>query len=101
MRELRANAAAGPDGYPAILLRNCSQALAPPLTRIWRQSLTEGVIPPSCKEALIVPIHKGKSKAVPKNYRPVALTSQLSKVFEKVVIVINSGISNSNFDKGV
>ena len=85
MRELRANAAAGPDGYPAILLRNCSQALAPPLARIWRQSLTEGVIPPSCKEALIVPIHKGKSKAVPKNYRPVALTSQLSKVFEKVV----------------
>ena len=85
MRELRANAAAGPDGVPAALLKYCSDALAPPLASIWRQALNEGVTPPSCKSALIVPIHKGKSKAVAKNYRPVALTSQLSKVFEKVV----------------
>ena len=70
---------------PAALLRNCSHAIAPALARIWRKSLSEGVIPPTCKSALIVPIHKGKSKAVAKNYRPVALTSQLSKVFEKVV----------------
>ena len=85
MRELRANSAAGPDGFPAILLKKCSNALAPPLARLWRASLREGVIPATCKSANIVPIHKGKSKAVPKNYRPVALTSQLSKVFEKVV----------------
>ena len=85
MRELRANSAAGPDGFPAILLKKCSEALAPPLARLWRASLREGDIPASCKCANIVPIHKGKSKAVAKNYRPVALTSQLSKVFEKVV----------------
>ena len=85
MRELRPNAAPGPDGFPAALLNKCSKALAPPLATAWRQSLNEGVVPETCKSALIVPIHKGKSKAVAKNYRPVALTSQLSKVFEKVV----------------
>ena len=34
---------------------------------------------------MIVPIHKGDSTAHAKNYRPVALTSHLVKVFEKVV----------------
>ena len=85
MRELRLNAAAGPDGIPAILLNKCASALAPPLASIWRKSMKDGDIPLPLKSATIVPIHKGKSKALAKNYRPVALTSQLCKVFEKVV----------------
>ena len=85
MRELRLNSAAGPDGIPAVLLNKCAAALAPPLAEIWRKSLHEGEVPSLLKSALIVPIHKGKSKAQAKNYRPVALTSQLCKVFEKVV----------------
>ena len=85
MNELTHNAAPGPDRFPAILLRKCRHALAPPLSRIWRESLSSGEIPDICKSATITPIHKGKSRAVPKNYRPVALTSHLIKVFEKVV----------------
>ena len=85
MDELSSNAAPGPDGFPAILLKKCSDALSPPLTRIWRKSLECGIIPSSCKTATISPIHKGKSRAVPKNYRPIALTSHLIKVFEKVI----------------
>ena len=34
---------------------------------------------------MISPIHKGGSRSAPKNYRPVALTSHLIKVFERVV----------------
>ena len=34
---------------------------------------------------IICPVHKGGSRAVPKNYRPVALTSHLIKVFERVL----------------
>ena len=85
MSELSANSAPGPDGFPAILLKKCRDALAPPLAAIWRTSLADGAIPTICKSATITPIHKGKSRAVPKNYRPVALTSHLIKVFEKVV----------------
>ena len=85
MEELASNAAPGPDSFPAILLKNCSSALAPPLARIWRTSLATGEIPSICKSATITPIHKGKSRAAPKNYRPVALTSHLIKVFEKVL----------------
>ena len=85
MEDLSPNAAPGPDGFPAMLLKKCSDALSPPLTRIWHKSMECGIIPETCKTANITPIHKGKSRAVPKNYRPVALTSHLIKVFEKVI----------------
>lgn len=85
MRELPSSAAAGPDGFPAILLKKCCSALSPPLANIWRQSFIEGRVPDTCKQALITPVHKGKSRSIPQNYRPIALTSHLVKVFEKVV----------------
>ena len=34
---------------------------------------------------MITPIHKGGDRKVPKNYRPVALTSHLIKTFEKIL----------------
>ena len=85
MEELSPNAAPGPDGFPAILLKKCKESLAQPLALIWRKSLKSGEIPESCKTATITPIHKGKSRATAKNYRPIALTSHLIKVFEKVL----------------
>ena len=39
----------------------------------------------TCKLAHIIPIHKGKIWSLPNNNWPVALTSHLIKVFEKVV----------------
>ena len=44
-----------------------------------------GIIPQLLKTANIVPIHKGKSRGDPANYRPVALTSHLIKLFEKIL----------------
>ena len=37
------------------------------------------------KQSFIVPIHKGDSHAEASNYRPVALTSHLCKIFEKIL----------------
>lgn len=44
-----------------------------------------GHIPQILKTAHIIPIHKGGSRGIAKNYRPIALTSHLIKIFEKVV----------------
>ena len=44
-----------------------------------------GVIPPELLLVLVTPVHKGGSRAIPKNFRPVALTSHLIKVFERVL----------------
>ena len=79
------NAAAGPDRFPAILLKKCKNALVTPLYMVWRKSLDESTVPSFEKHANITPIHKGGSRATPKNYRPIALTSHLIKIFEKVI----------------
>ena len=83
--QLNSSSAAGPDGLPAILLKTCRKQLSTPIFKLWRSSLDSGCIPPELLLVLISPIHKGGSRAVPKNYRPVALTSHLIKVFERVV----------------
>ena len=83
--ELKGTAAAGPDGVPAILLKTCRKELSKPLYTMWRSSLDSGKIPSELLLVLISPIHKGGSRSAPKNYRPVALTSHLIKVFERVL----------------
>ena len=56
---LSANAAAGPDGVPAL--------------------------PQLMKLAFVIPIHKGGSRGLPVNFRPVSLTSHIMKILERLV----------------
>ena len=83
--ELKADSAAGADGVPANLLKLCRKELAKPLYLLWRSSLDHGCIPSDLLLVLVCPVHKGGSRGIPKNYRPVALTSHVVKVFERVV----------------
>ena len=80
-----ANSTPGPDGVPASLLKECRKELQKPLWILWKESLRQGIIPPDLLLVLICPVHKGGSKADPAQYRPVALTSHIVKVFERVV----------------
>ena len=83
--ELSSTSAPGPDNFPAIMLKNCKSTLAKPLTMIWTKSYNEGKVPQSLKECIITPTHKGGDKAAASNYRPIALTSHLIKIFEKIL----------------
>ena len=83
--ELRSNSAAGPDGIPAVLIKKCIVPLSVPLQHLWTQSMRTGRIPTELKVGKITPIYKGGNKCEPKNYRPVALTSHVIKLFEKIL----------------
>ena len=85
IEELRNNSASGPDGLSAIFLKKCKHALSKPLYSLWRACLDMGITPSKLKEAHIIPIHKGGNQGIASNYRPIALTSHLIKIFEKVV----------------
>ena len=83
--EISITAASGPDGLSAIFLKKCKSSLLKPLTGLWRDCLDLGITPEKLKDAHIIPVHKGGSQGVAANYRPIALTSHLIKVFEKVM----------------
>ena len=70
---------------PAVFLKRCKTEIAKPLYLIWRRCLDTGVTPNELLVAHVIPIHKGNHKSLPANYRPIALTSHLVKIFEKVV----------------
>ena len=83
--ELSNTAASGPDGMAAIFLKKCKNSLSGTLYLLWRDFLDQGITPWKLKEGHIIPIHKGGHQGLAANYRPVALTSHLIKVFEKVI----------------
>lgn len=85
INELSENAASGPDGLPAIFLKQCKETVSKPLTIFWKKSIATGVIPDILKWGIVIPVHKGGSYGNPSNYRPIALTSQIIKLFEKIL----------------
>ena len=83
------NKAAGPDGIDGRTMKECAKELAPLLYQVYRKSMDTAEVPTQWKEANVVPIHKNNgSKAIMANYRPVALTSVMCKVFERILCAI-------------
>ena len=68
-----------------------------PLGLFYKNTLDTGLIPRKLKCAQITPIYKGGSRAEASNYRPIALTSHVIKVLEKIVVKqISSYLENNN-----
>ena len=82
---LKTRKAYGPDGIPPRVLKECAYELAPVLSRLFRLCLKTGIYPSSWKHVLVQPVPKKGDRSNPSNYRPIALTSTISKVFETLL----------------
>ena len=82
---LRIDKSAGPDQIHPRVLKEIAHQIAKPLARIYQLSVSSGVVPCQWKLANVVPIFKKGSRSSPENYRPVSLTSVLSKLLEKLI----------------
>ncbi len=77
--------AAGPDGITGRVLRACADQLAVFFTSIFNESLATSVVLTSFKKSVIIPVPKNSKPSCLNDYRPVALTSVVIKVFERLV----------------
>src|ERR1700755_2258471 len=77
--------ASGQDGIPPRVLRECASELAPSLIQLFSLCLNTSTIPQCWKRALVKPFPKKGSRSDPTNYRPIALTYILSKIFETLL----------------
>ena len=85
INELSETAGSGPDGFPAILLKQCKEQYATALHILWNSCFEAETTPTVLNQPTIIPKYKGDSKSDPANFRPIALTSHLIKIFEKVI----------------
>jgi hypothetical protein len=77
--------AAGPDGIPGRILKECSSVIAPSLCSLFNHSLHSGTLPTEWKSANVTPVHKKEKKEPATNYRPISLLTIISKVLERCV----------------
>ena len=61
--------------------------MAPHLSVVFRRLVHLGSFPACWRQANVPPIPKGKPSSSVANYRPISITSVLSKVFERLVSV--------------
>ena len=84
LRNLNPNKSPGHDGIHSYLLKQLADEISLPLSMLYNKSLSEGAHS-SWKKAVITAVFKKGDRSSPNNYRPVSLTSVLSKVMESIV----------------
>src|ERR1700755_1708381 len=85
LKSMNVRKASGPDGIPPRVLRECASELAPSLVQLFSLCLNTSTFPQCWKRAIVQPIPKKGSRSDPSNYRPIALTCILSKIFETLL----------------
>ena len=86
LKNLNISKSSGPDNIPNAILKECAAELAPVVTLIFQKSLDLGSLPEDWTSANIAPIYKKGDRNRAENYRPVSLTSVLSKVLEHIIV---------------
>ena len=85
LMKLRADKAPGPDSVHPLILKKFANQLCKPLAKIYNLSFSSQILPSLWKIGNISAIFKKGDKTLPQNYRPVQLTSIVSKIIESII----------------
>ena len=99
INKIRSSSSPGPDNVHPIILKRFARQLSIPLQILFQRSLKDSELPKDWKVANVVPVYKGKgSRYEYLNYRPVSLTSHVSKVMERIMTNwLLDELTNRNF----
>ncbi|KAK3524902.1 hypothetical protein QTP86_011402 [Hemibagrus guttatus] len=90
--------APGPDGVTPACLKTCADQLAFIFSQIFNRSLELCEVPACFKRSTIIPIPKKPKITGLNDYRPVALTSVVMKLFERLVLAYLKNITGPLLD---
>ena len=86
LKSTKTNTASGCDDLPGFLLKRLATAIAPNLTLILNNSISNATFPSLWKHSNVCAVWKGKgSRKDPQNYRPISIIPVVARVFEKAV----------------
>jgi len=83
IKELNNSDTTGPDNISSKIIKEFHIFLIEPLIHIVNLIFKTGIVPDNFKSSIIIPLHKSGCRETCGNYRPISLTNNLSKIFEK------------------
>ena len=83
LKHIDVSKATGCDNIGPRLLKIAAPYIAKSVTYICNQSIKMSEFPEKWKEAKVTPLHKGGTKDVLNNYRPISILPTMSKLLEK------------------
>lgn len=95
--QLNNTRATGHDKIPVKYIKYMINEIATPLTHILNTCFKTGTFPDILKKAIVKPIFKKGDRSDFANYRPIAILSNVSKIFEKIMASqVNDFLCSSN-----
>ena len=85
LKTLNIRKSIGPSSIPTRLLKQFSKEISIPLEKLINLSFETGIFPDTLKLASVIPVFKKGDLLQCNNYRPISLTSNISKIMEKLV----------------
>ena len=85
LRSIKINKASGPDELPNRVLQECATEIFPAITAISQKSVDTGELTEDWRDGNVALVFKKGYRHVPENYRPVSLTSVISKKLDHII----------------
>ena len=85
--EVPNDASPGPDSIGPLFLKKGGYFIINALSDILKSSLNDSKLPQTFKDIWITPLWKGGARTEPSEYRPLAMSSHIIKILERVIRV--------------
>ena len=87
-KSIQSNKATGPDNMSAFLLKTFAEELSPVWHKLYQLSIDTHTVPNLWKKSIIIPVPKKACPQENKDYRPVAITSNVFRSLERLMIEV-------------